>query len=146
MDNLIEEAITAAVLAHHGQYDKVGESYILHCIRVMVSLAPDHEAMATGVLHDILEDTDYNEADLREEGFPENIIAAIRALTHRDGEMYDEYIMRVRENDLARAVKYADIKDNLSDGRSVLLDDKTRERLARKYMRALDLLGYGDKK
>ena len=85
--NMLERAIQIAVQAHTGQTDKAGAPYILHLLRVMLQLQAETE-MVTGVLHDVLEDTPWTEADLRREGIAEEILAALDCLTRRPGETY----------------------------------------------------------
>ena len=70
----------------------------------MLQLNPATE-MITGVLHDVLEDTPWTEADLRREGFAEEILAALDCLTRWPGETYEDFILRVAGNPLARKVK-----------------------------------------
>ena len=51
----LEKAIKIAVEAHTGQVDKGGNPYILHPLRVMLSLNSEEERIV-GVLHDVVED------------------------------------------------------------------------------------------
>jgi len=51
----LEKAIKIAVEAHMGQVDKGGNPYILHPLRVMLSLNSEEERIV-GVLHDVVED------------------------------------------------------------------------------------------
>ena len=51
----LENAIKIAVEAHAGQVDKGGSPYILHPLRVMLSLDREEERIV-GVLHDVMED------------------------------------------------------------------------------------------
>ena len=51
----LQKAISIAVKAHEGQIDKGGNPYILHPLRVMMSLRTVDE-MIVGVLHDVVED------------------------------------------------------------------------------------------
>ena len=48
-------AIAIAAEAHSGQFDKAGAPYILHPLRVMLSLSTEEERIV-GVLHDLVED------------------------------------------------------------------------------------------
>ncbi len=52
----IEKAIEIAALAHAGAIDKAGNPYILHPLRVMMTVAEPKEMIAA-VLHDTIEDT-----------------------------------------------------------------------------------------
>ena len=49
----LEKAIKIAVEAHTGQVDKGGNPYILHPLRVMLSLDTEEERIV-GVLHDVV--------------------------------------------------------------------------------------------
>lgn len=132
----LDEAIELAALAHRGQVDKKGESYILHPLRVMMHSGPDHEHMIVAVLHDTLEDTFVTEEMLLEKGLSLHLVEAIEALTRRDGETYREFIERAAKNPIARKVKIKDLEDNMSKERNMPpLDEKTERRLL-KYRKA----------
>ena len=109
---MLSKAIIIATEAHLGQVDKGGEAYILHPIRVMMSLK-DYEHKIVAVLHDVVEDTIVSSEDLRLQGFNEKIIEALIHLTRRKCESYDDFIDRVIKNPIATEVKLADIKDNM---------------------------------
>ena len=101
---MLDKAINIAAKAHQGQADKGGNPYILHPLRVMFSRKTEIERICA-VLHDVIEDTDITLVDLRNEGFSEEVIAAIDALTKRNGESYDDFIQRVIKNKIAARVK-----------------------------------------
>lgn len=107
----LERAIAIAAQAHAGQTDKAGEHYILHPLRVMLSMDTEPERIVA-VLHDVVEDSDITLADLRNEGFSEEAIAAIDALTKREGESKLDAAARAKRNPLALRVKLADNADN----------------------------------
>jgi (p)ppGpp synthase/HD superfamily hydrolase len=77
----LEKAIELAARAHAGQLDKDGFPYILHPLRVMLAVE-EGAARIVGVLHDTIEDTSLTEDDLRREGFGEEVLAALRLVTH----------------------------------------------------------------
>ena len=66
-----------------------------------------------GILHDVVEDTPWTTDKLAQEGFSEEIVAAINAITHRDNESYDDYMLRVQANTIATRVKLNDLTDNM---------------------------------
>lgn len=68
-------------------------------------------------MHDVLEDSDMTVSDLRSEGFSEDVLAALGALTRRDGEDYMDFIRRLSSNPLAVRVKLADLEDNMDISR-----------------------------
>jgi (p)ppGpp synthase/HD superfamily hydrolase len=136
----LDEAIQVARRAHEGQLDKSGRPYIGHPLRVMGRMRGEHERMAA-VLHDVVEDTAVTLADLHAAGCPAEVLAAVAAISKQPGEDQAAYLARVSANPIARAVKRADIADNMSPDRLSRLDPATRERLRTKYESALRELG-----
>ncbi|ALS22196.1 GTP pyrophosphokinase [Paenibacillus naphthalenovorans] len=135
----LTRAIIMATEAHEGQVDKGGNPYILHPLRLLTK-ASDENARIVAVLHDVIEDTDLTLEHLRKEGFNEIIIEALDCLTRCKNESYDEFIQRIKSNDLARYVKLLDLDDNSDITRIQNPTDKDYERL-RKYKKAVsDLL------
>lgn len=115
MDQL-SRALIIAAQAHDGQLDKAGQPYILHPLRVMLAQT-DETARIVGLLHDVVEDSSITLNDLAAD-FSPPVVAAVDALSRRDGESYDGYIDRVMTNRLARLVKRADLLDNLNRSRT----------------------------
>jgi (p)ppGpp synthase/HD superfamily hydrolase len=109
----IEDAILIAVKAHFGQVDKQGVPYILHPLRVMFAMETDEERIVA-VLHDVVEDTPTTLGYLHDCNFSPEVIAAIDALTQREGEVYTDFTLRAKADPLARLVKTADIQDNVN--------------------------------
>ena len=81
----LERAIEIAAGAHRGQQDKAGEPFILHPLRVMNACSTSSQQIAA-VLHDVVEDSDLMLDDLRQEGLVEELVAAVDAMTRREGE------------------------------------------------------------
>jgi (p)ppGpp synthase/HD superfamily hydrolase len=136
--DVVARARDVAYAAHEGQVDKTGKPYIAHPQRVVGRL-DDPTEQAVAWLHDVVEDTAVTLDDLRGT-FPGVIVDAVDAMTKRPGEPLGDYIARVRADPIATAVKRADVADNSSLERLEYLDEKTRDRLARKYVRTLGLL------
>lgn len=132
----LDDAIQLARRAHEGQLDKSGRPYIAHPLRVMGSVTGTHERM-TAVLHDVVEDTSVTMADLTALGCPDEVLAAVAAISRLPDEPETDYLARVKANRIALAVKRADIADNLSPERLSRLDAATQERLRAKYEAAL---------
>ena len=130
----IERARAIAESAHAGQVDKAGADYITHPLRVCDAVIGE-DAKIVAVLHDVVEDSDWTLEGLREEGFSDAVVDAVDALTHRADEDYFDAIRRARDNDLARAVKLADLADN-SDRTRLGMVTEDDERRLRKYAEA----------
>ncbi len=131
---LLETAKNIATKAHEGQYRFDGKTpYITHpeavanmfeveepkdlgVIDIFPMLGIDKEYMEAGIvswLHDVVEDTDVSLGDLLNQGIPFYLVNVIEILTHRESEKYLDYILRVKENNLATSVKKVDIEHNL---------------------------------
>lgn len=108
----IEKAIALAAKKHAGQLDKADQPYIFHPLRLMLKFKTI-ELQIVAVLHDILEDTDTTVVDLISLGFDQNVIDAVKALTKLPNENRIEAAYRAVKNPLARAVKLADVADNM---------------------------------
>lgn len=135
MMNLLSKAITLALKAHEGQVDKSGMPYAGHIMRVM-AVGKTIDEKIVGVLHDVVEDTDWTFDALLAEGFPVHIVDALRCVTKlSDNEPYDEFIERVKTNPLAVAVKINDLADNMDIRRYKELSDWDVKRL-KKYLKA----------
>lgn len=113
MKNVLATAIKIAVTAHNGQFDKGGNAYILHPLKVMHYLkSDDQELQAIAVLHDVVEDTDITYQDLRLAGITERIIEGVRCLTKVKGQTLEEYLHVICGNKDAMKVKLADLRHN----------------------------------
>jgi len=154
----LEDAIALAVEKFRGVQDKEGQPYILHLLRVAMSVT-DPDARIVGLLHDIVEDTDVTLHDLRALSFSENIVGGVDCLTHRSGVSYCDYVIGIQKHSIARACKIADLNDNYrldrvayrdghvdDDSRRIqryilshqFLQDKIGESTYRRLMKAVD--------
>jgi (p)ppGpp synthase/HD superfamily hydrolase len=135
----LDRAIRIAVKAHKNQTDKYGNPYILHPLRVM-GMGRTEEEKIVGVLHDVVEDTDWTFESLELEGFSPRIIAALECVTKKgDDEDYDKFVARTRTNSLAVRVKLNDLTDNMDIRRMDEVKEKDIKRL-NKYLKAYKLL------
>lgn len=141
----LQRAIEIAVEAHRDQSDKAGAPYILHPLRVMMSVDTDEERIVA-VLHDVVEDgPGWTFERLEAEGFPSSVIDALRLVTKRpedqgdDEESYLRFVRRTLPHAVARRVKIADIRDNLNATRLKELTERDRLRMNR-YLAALRVL------
>ncbi|MDP9513847.1 GTP pyrophosphokinase [Pseudomonas protegens] len=134
----LERAIAIAARAHAGQVDKGGAPYILHPLRVMLRLSEPREQLVA-VLHDVIEDSPVTLEQLRGEGFSEEVLLALAALTKVEGEDYSGFIRRAAQNPLARRVKRADLAENSDLSRIPEPSEDDRRRLE-KYRQAIQYL------
>ena len=135
----LEEAIRVAVDAHAGQLDKAGKPYILHPLRVMMTVEGPFldSARKVAVLHDVVEDSEWTLESLDAKlGLTSEEQAALRLLTHGEHEDYATYIERVAGSPLATAVKIADLRDNLDVTRLEEVTERDAKRIS-KYLRSL---------
>ncbi|EAQ66579.1 hypothetical protein MED121_07840 [Marinomonas sp. MED121] len=135
----IETALAIALKAHKGQLDKAGVTYILHPLRIMGKMLNDRERVVA-ILHDVLEDSAYTAKNLLDEGISSEVVDAVQALTKEadakgNTMSYQDYLIKVKANSLARKVKLADLEDNMDLSR---LDTVTEKDLKRceKYQKA----------
>jgi (p)ppGpp synthase/HD superfamily hydrolase len=137
----LDDAIALAVMAHSGHLyptDEIGsDPFILHPLRVMLSVALPEERIVA-VLHDVIEESDTTLDDLRALGLAESVTAAVDLLTHREADSYEAYIDALADSPLARAVKVADLRDNLAHGRGF----PGAEEIAVRHRAALYRLGH----
>lgn len=127
IEHWIKRMRQIAHAAHKGQTRNNGRPYIEHPERVAAAVEDRLKPIALG--HDLVEDTKITLDDLKAEGFPLYIIEAVDLLTHRKGEPNLSYWGKIKANPDAKAVKLADINDNLNSTPS--------EYAKHKYSRAL---------
>ena len=131
----LERAIEIAVSAHAGQVDKSGQAYIRHSFRVMERGKTKVEQIC-GVLHDVVEDSDWTFEMLENEGFSSDVVDVLRCITKEsEDENYDKFIARITQNTTAMQIKINDLLDNMDITRFKMLNEKDLKRL-NKYLRA----------
>ena len=82
-EDLLRRAYVYSAMAHRGQVRVSGEPYLVHPLevaRILAEMHLDEVAIATGLLHDLLEDTWVSEEEL-ERQFGERITGLVKALT-----------------------------------------------------------------
>ena len=130
---MLSRMLHIATNAHHGQFDRGGQPYILHVLKVMHYLKTDDEELQCIALgHDVIEDTKTTYQELREAGMSERVIAGIAALTKLPGQTPEEYKPGVFANPDAMRVKLCDLRHNSDIRRLKGVTDRDLERM-KKY-------------
>lgn len=134
---LTKKAMIIAYNAHIDQKDRSGIPYIFHPLHLAEQMDSEIECIVA-LLHDVVEDTDITFDDLEKE-FPDSVIDILKLLTHDKQTDYMEYIKNIKNNEIAKKVKIADIRHNSDETR---LDELTEKDLKRngKYKKALEYL------
>lgn len=102
-----------AEVSFEGKTDLAGRPYIEHIKRVAGKFSSLPTICSVALLHDLLEDCpEWNQNSLRV-FFSKQIVDAVVALTKKKGQSYNDYIMQVKANSLAKEVKIADLRDNM---------------------------------
>lgn len=135
---LTKQAMKLCYEAHKHQKDKSGLPYVLHPLHLAEQM-PDEMTTVAALLHDVVEDTAYTLKDLQAMGYPDEVLEALALLTHESGTSYFDYVQRLKDNPIARAVKLADLRHNSDLTRLDTVDPKALERAA-KYQKAIVLL------
>lgn len=140
---LTKRAMQISYAAHKDQEDKGGIPYVYHPWHLAEQM-DDEISVCVALLHDVVEDTRDHPCPvdldlLREEGFPDAVIEALRCLTHERGEPYMTYIRRVGENALACKIKLADLIHN-SDISRLKETDRSSNARSERYRQAIQEL------
>lgn len=121
---------------HKGQKYGDKDYFLYHLFGVRNSLITcgfKGDVLDVALLHDILEDTLCSVSTLREY-FSDSVVEAVIAIT-KVGEDYDDYIAKVKSNELAWRVKIHDTMFNLEE----CINQDKRKR-AEKYAMQLKIL------
>lgn len=135
---MTKKAIKLMFEKHKDQVDKSGMPYVFHPFHLAEQM-DDEETTITALLHDIVEDTDTTFEDLRELGFSDNIINALKLMTHDKNIDYFEYVKNISKNPIARKVKIKDLEHNMDTSRLDEVTDKDLERV-KKYKKCYKYL------
>ena len=133
-----KKALKLSFEAHKNQTDKSGLSYVYHPFHLAEQMT-DENSTVVALLHDVVEDTEYTFEDLQKLGFNDVVIEALKLLTHDDAVPYMDYVKVIQGNEIARAVKLADLKHNSDLTRLDFVDEKAHARME-KYEEAIKLL------
>lgn len=135
---LTKKALQISFDVHKDQIDKSGIPYVFHPFHLAEQMENEY-SVCVALLHDVVEDSDYTIKDLVNDGFPKEVIEAIKILIHNKDIPYFEYIKKIENNVLATRVKIEDLKHNSNLNRLDHISEIDLERLA-KYKTALNIL------
>lgn len=139
MSELINKAKKLAFEYHKDQCDRAGKSYLDHLKTVADGLSiKEEDYICTAWLHDIVEDHNYPVEKIRAE-FGNKIASAVMAISKIKGESYQDYLNRVKSNDIARIVKLSDLAHNMQLSRLPKVTSKDLQRVE-KYKKAKEFL------
>jgi RelA/SpoT family (p)ppGpp synthetase len=148
---VVKRAYEQAVYAHDGQTRASGEPYVVHCVevaRMLAGLGLDFRAVAAGLLHDVVEDTDWTVKDV-EQRFDSEVAQLVDGVTKlayidtmskmgkRDIEDQEAESLRKMFLAMADDVRVVLIKlaDRLHNMRTLgSLSQERRERIARETL------------
>lgn len=123
--------------------DKGGKPYTHHLVRVMENSRNHYngdvlflqELETVALLHDLLEDCPAWTTQHIKTIFNDSVASSVNRLTKKEGQGYDAYISNINNDPIARAVKLADLRDNMDITRLEQITEKDIERL-KKYHKA----------
>ena len=130
-DDALAMALRYTTKMHEGQFRIQGTPYIVHPVavaRILKDRGYDVSYQMAGLFHDLLEDTDATEEEIKAMGGPE-VLEAVKLVTKHEGYVMEEYVRGIRNNPMAMAVKAADRLHNLLDAVN------TSERFKRRYIK-----------
>ena len=94
---LTKKAMKISFEAHKNQVDKNGIPYIYHPIHLAEQM-DDENTICVALLHDVVEDTDITFEELQKSGFNDNIIEALKLMTHDERVSYMDYVREIKNN------------------------------------------------
>jgi GTP pyrophosphokinase len=157
---LLKKAVEFAIHKHEGQERRSGEPYVNHTIetgRILAQLGMDSTTIASGVLHDILEDTQTTEEEFEKEFGPEIafLVKGVSKLTklkysgvERHVESLRKFFVAMAEDIRVVIIKLADRLHNISTLEFVKKEKQQRIALETLeiHARLADRLGMGQLK
>jgi len=139
-----KKAMRIAYDSHKEQVDISGIPYIFHPIHLAEQMT-DEVATCVALLHDVVEDTPMTFEELEGLGIREEVIVALKLLTHEETTPYMDYIRAIKQskNRAALMVKLADLYHNSDKTRLIVTSEKDSLR-NEKYKEAIEYLESGE--
>ena len=152
MNSKVDIAKETAEKVHGSQTDKKNFPYMAHVNDVakrVKQLGDDY--FVVGLLHDAIEDAvKHNDGQRFQEEiknlikttFNQEVVDAINAMTKLpEDDYFEDYLPRVKKNNIAKEVKIADSSHNLSKAHLLDNEPELQEKLRNKYIKVLNELG-----
>lgn len=118
-DYMLADAIALNSFAFRFRFDKGGQPYIEHLLKVMYLLRAENDRTlkVVGVSHDFIEDIFKGNVEearkyLLIRGWSDRAVDGIISVTKIPGELYDVYQLKVLDNVDGLRVKHKDIRHN----------------------------------
>jgi len=122
---LLVKTLVFVINAHDGQLRKSGLPYVMHptnVARTLAELKMDTAVIAAGLLHDVVEDTEYSNREINEK-FGTEIAEMVDSVTkisdiqkgiNRTAETFKKFLNYVSKRPQIIAIKLADRLDNMN--------------------------------
>lgn len=138
-NDLLLKTLELVTKLFEGKTDKAGLPYYNHLLKVYANVS-EYDEKIIALLHDVVEDTDITFDNLKEYGYPDSILEALKVLTKKKGEYYPDYIERIIESNNIQAmnVKLADLKHNIDINRIEKPTINDYERINKRYIPAIN--------
>ena len=152
MNSKVDIAKETAEKVHSSQTDKKNFPYMAHVNDVAKRVQQfGDDYFVVGLLHDAIEDAvKHNDGQRFQEEikklinttFNQEIVDAINAMTKLpEDDYFEDYLPRVKRNNIAKEVKIADSSHNLSKAHLLDNEPELQEKLRNKYIKVLNELG-----
>lgn len=138
-DNLLFKSLEIVTRLFNDKEDKGGHPYSVHLLKVYEGVN-DYLEKVCALLHDVIEDTDVTYEDLKEVGYPQEVIEILTYLTKIKGEDYRDYIERIisSENIHVYNIKLSDLHHNMDLNRIKNPTVNDYERVNKRYAPAYE--------
>lgn len=130
----INTALFIVTSAFHGKTTWDGGDYIAHCLHVGLTDTSSHDKMAAGIMHDLLEDSDWTADDLRRVGFSERIVKMVVSVTRNEDESYFDFVRRCSCNPDGIDLKLKDLDHNTRGARQTGFPSEKKLHKQRAYI------------
>ena len=138
-ENLIYKSLEIVTRLFDDKVDKGGLPYSIHLLKVYSGVS-DYIEKVCALLHDVVEDTEVTFEELKEVGYPDEVIEVLTLLTKPKGADYQAYIDKIvnSENIHAMNIKLSDLRHNMDLNRLKNPTVNDYERVNKRYAPAYE--------